>query len=343
MEHVVKGSWLTVNRACNMRCPWCYAKDENFDTQKNIDVTVGKGILNLLSEIGCKNVILIGGEPTIYPHIVELIQFAKDKNVRPILVTNGVKLSEEGFVENIIDAGVSDITVSLKGFSGESYNRYTKGFGEKAFSKVTQGIHNVKKRGSGINISITLFREMSEHIDKYIELVKELSPNSISFDMGSPVVQGDTVSATDLLNPKELTTLVEYLHSTLRDSGLNYGFYVTTPLCLFKTDILDNMMREGRIMTTCHVTKGSGIVFNQEGSVLLCNHFSSKPLGRYGKDFSCVKTFEEFWDGDDMRSIRSHCSFYPHEKCQSCEKWDICGGGCFLKWFHWEPKTFIDN
>ena len=27
----IRGGWLTVNRACNLRCGWCYQKDTEVD------------------------------------------------------------------------------------------------------------------------------------------------------------------------------------------------------------------------------------------------------------------------------------------------------------------------
>jgi radical SAM protein with 4Fe4S-binding SPASM domain len=82
-------------------------------------------------------------------------------------------------------------------------------------------------------------------------------------------------------------------------------------------------------------------VFSPEGDVILCNHFASFPVGRFGVDFETPDEFAVFWKSEDLAEIRNRSILYPHERCQTCSDWDICGGGCFVKWMHWDPRTYI--
>jgi radical SAM protein with 4Fe4S-binding SPASM domain len=341
MKTNIKGGWLTVNRACNLRCPWCYAVAEGFNSSDNMEIELAKKLLTLFSELGMKKIILIGGEPTIYPNLIETISFAKEKGLLPVLITNGRRLADINFFKKIVDAGISDITISLKALDGISYDGFLPGAGEKVFSEIKTAICNAKLLGAGINLSVTLFRTMLNSLDKLKDVLLELNPNSISIDMGSPVIDQDKVTAVDLLNPLELARTVEKIHNMLKDTNLNYGFYITIPLCLIDKGVLDDIMKQEKILTTCHVAKGSGLIFTHDGHVILCNHFSSKPIGQFGVDFSNIKELNEFWSSEQMGELRSCCSCYPHIKCKECSIWDKCGGGCFLKWFHWDPKEFI--
>ena len=64
-------SWLTVNRACNLRCKWCYSRAVSGSA--SMDITLAKRVIAFIGELPIKYVILIGGEPTIYPHFFEVL------------------------------------------------------------------------------------------------------------------------------------------------------------------------------------------------------------------------------------------------------------------------------
>ena len=41
-DHKYRVGWLTLNRVCNLRCPWCYAKDTQYNLQNNMDFETAK-------------------------------------------------------------------------------------------------------------------------------------------------------------------------------------------------------------------------------------------------------------------------------------------------------------
>lgn len=94
-------------------------------------------------------------------------------------------------------------------------------------------------------------------------------------------------------------------------------------------------------MTCCHIQGGEGLIFDQEGSVLPCNHFPSHPLGKFGVDFHDAKSFEKFWHGEEINNFRDITRRYPAEKCTDCSYWDQCGGGCFIEWLAFQPSDYI--
>ena len=221
MENRIKGGWLTVNRACNLRCPWCYAKEEGFNPADNMDFELAKKLLTIFSDLGAKKIILIGGEPTLYPHLINTISFAKEKGLLPVLITNGRRLSDKVFFQNIVHAGISDITISLKAPDGVTYERFMPGAGEKVFFELKSAFRNAEDLGVGINLSITLFKTTLSFLDQLVKTLKILNPNSISIDMGNPVIGENEITAVDLLDPNELAKSVEILHSLLKPTGLN--------------------------------------------------------------------------------------------------------------------------
>jgi sulfatase maturation enzyme AslB (radical SAM superfamily) len=45
-------AWLTINRACNLRCGWCYAKGTAFSQHDTMSTKTAERSLDLLSDLG---------------------------------------------------------------------------------------------------------------------------------------------------------------------------------------------------------------------------------------------------------------------------------------------------
>lgn len=64
---------LETNKACNLRCRYCYAQSAE-DLVKIADFETLKRIISEAKELGLRSVVVIGGgEPTLYPDFRELI------------------------------------------------------------------------------------------------------------------------------------------------------------------------------------------------------------------------------------------------------------------------------
>ena len=85
--------WLEVNLtpACNANCSWCI-ENKGWHPKEHADWFT---ICNTIVEEGRKNVILLGGEPTLHPDLQDIIEelYANDLNV--YITTNGSMLTPE--------------------------------------------------------------------------------------------------------------------------------------------------------------------------------------------------------------------------------------------------------
>ncbi|WP_328385569.1 radical SAM protein [Streptomyces sp. NBC_00400] len=72
----LKFAWLEVTGFCNEHCDHCYADSSPQGTHGTMTVDDWKGVIDQLAEIGARDVQFIGGEPTLYPYLHELISYA---------------------------------------------------------------------------------------------------------------------------------------------------------------------------------------------------------------------------------------------------------------------------
>ena len=81
--------------ACNMRCRYC-AWDSGVPLTDEIGFDTLKRFISDGIEKGIRSVIIIGGgEPTIYKHFRELVEFIDSKGIIPVVITNGLTVTPE--------------------------------------------------------------------------------------------------------------------------------------------------------------------------------------------------------------------------------------------------------
>ena len=70
-----KNCWLTLNHACNLNCKWCYAKDTGYLKSDDMSLDMAYDIIDICHDLSINHITLIGGEPTIYPHLFDVIDY----------------------------------------------------------------------------------------------------------------------------------------------------------------------------------------------------------------------------------------------------------------------------
>ena len=84
---------LHILEACNFKCRQCCSK---FGTKKLLSVKDWEKIVdNCIAGADVAEFNIAGGEPMLYPGLVELVQYIRDKGVKVSLITNGSLMDEE--------------------------------------------------------------------------------------------------------------------------------------------------------------------------------------------------------------------------------------------------------
>lgn len=112
--------WLELTRNCNLRCMYCFTsageplpgeltREEIFHVMEEM---AGMGVVGL---------VLTGGEPTMHPHIHEIVERAAELGFVISLATNGLNL-DDAFLERF-PKKESFICLSLDGFETQKHIR----------------------------------------------------------------------------------------------------------------------------------------------------------------------------------------------------------------------------
>lgn len=106
---------LVFTGGCNLTCAYCHNPDLVINTGKYPDAPMD----DVLAEIGRRakfidGVVVSGGEPTIYPHLLDFLAGIKGFGLDVKLDTNGLRpdVLAEGFDRNLIDYVAMDFKTS---------------------------------------------------------------------------------------------------------------------------------------------------------------------------------------------------------------------------------------
>ena len=116
----ISSAWLTTNYTCNCKCDWCYAQ-KMLAKHRCMDLQYAKQIVSYLHDKKIQTITLIGGEPTIYPNLVELIRYIKSLGIKVRLATNGKRFKNKVFAQQIVSSKIDGINISIKGTTEDEY------------------------------------------------------------------------------------------------------------------------------------------------------------------------------------------------------------------------------
>ena len=289
--------------------------------------------INVLKNNEVKKVILIGGEPSIYPDILKIIRKILQSGIKVSMATNGRRFSDYNFSKQAALNGLNSVNISVKGANEEEYLKNTNACG---FSEMLKGYQNLKKCNVNVNLSYVLCNNDYKQFDRFWNMVKENELNNIIFQLYKPSVDDEK----DPISLFELADLCKYVYDKIYKDDINFVFEMSIPLCILDNNMLSHMIKTKRIVTCCHITKGSGMIFDNNFNILPCNHFMGYPLNTTSIPFDKLI---EFWNSNEVKEFRNMVRKYPSEVCSRCSKWYYCGGGCVIRWLSNNPDSIVND
>ncbi len=117
---------IDLTNRCNLKCPICFANANAagyvFEPEFE-QILYEFAVLRAQRPIPVNAIQLSGGEPTIYPHFVDIVKAAREMGFAQIqCATNGIRMAtEEGFIEEVARAGLNTIYLQFDGLKEDNY------------------------------------------------------------------------------------------------------------------------------------------------------------------------------------------------------------------------------
>ncbi|MDE2144949.1 MAG: radical SAM protein, partial [Patescibacteria group bacterium] len=140
-----------MNRECNFRCRWCYAKGTDYRTSRDMSLELAKSLAVMLKQIGIRELIVIGGEPAMWRPLIEFNEFCANEGFRSVLVTNGSRFGVDSFWRKYKQHPNDEIGLSLKAATRQQLQEVA---GFSKYDVVRNGISRALSE-LGANASLT--------------------------------------------------------------------------------------------------------------------------------------------------------------------------------------------
>jgi radical SAM protein with 4Fe4S-binding SPASM domain len=308
---------LALTYRCNNDCAHCYnlrpTPSAPIPTHSSSELTTDqwKRILDRLWEIGIPHVVFTGGEPTLRSDLPELIAHAERNGQISGLNTNGRRLSDPPFVEQLIEAGLDHVQITVESHDAAMHDSMVCAKG--AWRQTIAGVQNVLDTPLYVMTNTTMLRQNSPFLGETLDFLASLGVPTIGLNSLIYAGRGQTVGAG--LSESELTPLLDLARQKTAEHSQQLIWYTPTQYCHFDPMQLELGVKgcTAALYTMC---------IEPDGRVIPCQSYY-RQIGNILTD-----SWEKIWNHKLSVSLRERR--YVLEKCRGCALLAECGGGCPL-------------
>jgi len=151
---------------CNLTCVGCYAG--NYSKQEDLSFELVDRIFNEAKDLGIYFVTVSGGEPFMWPHLLDIMEKHHDMFFQ--IYTNGTLITKD-VANRLGKLGNAAPAISIEGFEKETDARR----GEGTFKRIMEAMDNLRNAGVPFGFSATPTKLNIETLmsDEFIDLMIE--------------------------------------------------------------------------------------------------------------------------------------------------------------------------
>jgi radical SAM protein with 4Fe4S-binding SPASM domain len=293
--------WLELTKSCNLFCAHCYEgagtnhpHPAHSTSGGPISFKQWKEILAECARLGAKRVQFVGGEPTLYPGLMELIEYARSCRYRDIEVfTNATRL-EVSLLRQWASSGIM-VGLSFYSYDPKTHDTITGRTG--SFRRTVRGIRAILAHNIPVRVGIVLMRDNLSHLTDTVEFLKGLGlkAGEIEWDYVRPTGRGE--AEVSRMGRDVWNEVIPIKSSSLLEEG-------------------QGNCDKGFAQGTCWKGK---IAISSEGDVYPCVFARQMPVGKFPE-----MRLEEIVQGQVLQRLWQ-ITLEEVETCKDCER----RYGCF--------------
>jgi radical SAM protein with 4Fe4S-binding SPASM domain len=305
---------LALTYRCQNDCPHCYVdRPSDFPEMSTAE---WKRVIDHCWELGIPHLTFTGGEATLRPDLVELVQYAEDVGLITGLQTNGRKLRDPAYLDALLLAGLDHIQITLESHDAAIHDRMVGV--EGAWQETVEGIKTVVDADVYMMTNTTMTTENvnprdGSGIEETIAFAASLGVPT--FGCNSLIYSGSAVAVGSGIREDELVPILEKVKEATQQHHLRLIWYTPTQYCEF-----DPVGMELGIKG-CTAARYNMCV-EPNGDVIPCQSYYVA-LGNI-----LTEPWDTIWDHELARYLRDRD--FMMEKCHDCPDQVLCGGGCPL-------------
>ncbi len=196
-----------VTRACALACKHCRAEAQPLRHPLELNTEEGYRLIDQIKSFGNPIFVITGGDPMMRRDLPDLIRYAVAKGLRTSLTPSGTKLVTRERLQNVKEAGVLRLALSLDGSNAEIHDAFRKIPG--TFARTMEIIRDIRDLGISFQINTTVSRYNVDDLPRMMELVKESGAVQWSLFFLVPTGRGN---ALDMVTPEQHERVFNWLY-----------------------------------------------------------------------------------------------------------------------------------
>jgi len=199
---------ISLTDRCNLRCVYCMPESRVFRPKS--DLMQDDEILfftRLFARLGFDKIRLTGGEPTLRPNLVNLVeQIAQTPGIRTItMTTNGVLL--KNLAEPLAKAGLQRVNISLDTLDSQLFSAITQG---GSLDDVWEGIRAAEEAGlTPVKINAVVLGDCNDKEIAHLANLTLTHPWQVRFIETMPFAGPTEMQCNQIVKANDIKTQIE--------------------------------------------------------------------------------------------------------------------------------------
>lgn len=182
-DYPSKKSLLQITERCNLHCKHCFVSSVCNGSDMELDLILNKIIPDFVKN-NISKVTLTGGEPFLYPHLIEVVEAFRNNEMSVCICTNASLVTPD-FINRIKEFGGVHFNVSLDGFSNYSHGKFRGNDSAELFNHI---LNNIKLLGSANMLNgILVTPNIYASIEEYKEICQFAKNNGAKYVLFNPL------------------------------------------------------------------------------------------------------------------------------------------------------------
>lgn len=161
-----------LTRACALACKHCRAEAICQRNPNELNFEECLQVMDALTEFGRPLIIFTGGDPAQRPDLFELIRAARKRGFKVAVTPSATPLMNRESVEQLVDAGVERLAISIDGPDAEFHDGF-RGV-EGSFARSLDIVNWAHEFNLPVQVNTTINRHNFAAFEKMAKLVEEL-------------------------------------------------------------------------------------------------------------------------------------------------------------------------
>ncbi|MCX6897648.1 MAG: radical SAM protein [Verrucomicrobia bacterium] len=319
-----------ITRTCNLRCVHCYSDSYSQKYPGELTGEQARAVIDDVARFGVPALLFSGGEPLVRPDLPDLMRYARSKQLRLTLSTNGT-LIDEATARILHEIGLSYVGISLDGI-GETNDQFRGVKG--AFDAAVRAMRNCRAVGQKVGLRLTLTKRNCADLHQIFNFIEAEGVQRACF---YHLVYSGRGSTADELSPAEVRRAVDIILERTMDFHmrgldkeiLTVDHHADNAYIYLKLRQL-NPARAEQVYQWMKWNGGgansSGIGISNidtQGNVHPDQFWQTATLGNVKE-----RPFSEIWSDNSIPLLAQLRNRLPLLKgrCGACRFKDICGG-----------------